>query len=821
MAKPALKVEIDFIGVPTATYQDVQLGTDGVVAFWRMNSVSSPLDDTRGAYDGVIEGTPTTTPGPHTLDTDVGLDFDGTSDAAFVASAAGLETKDPMSVEFWMRVPSIPGATRDIIAKRGAWLVQLNSAGRLVVTLKDDNSTASATGTGALVPGAWYHVAAVYTGAAIQLYVDAALEGTTAYAGGMGFEGAPILFAAAQSAASPTWVSRTIAVTGGAGTATGAKPASLADGDVLIAHMSFEGTPSVTATPAGWTQFASAATTGGLAPRSDRLFMKVITNAAGEPANYSWTLSGATSTALAIHRWTGVDNTAPIQQMYTAWSVTTTVGVGQHTPSSDRNMVAVFAAKHEGSVVVNAPSPAGSTNRSNDASGTTATIRLDTYTQTTAAQQTVSQTSGGTTGAFTQFYVVLNGAGRIFTPVALKDVSYWGRALTAMEVLQHRAQRRAGAGTWVDISADVRAARTTGGRQYELDRMEAATAGVRLRDLKRRYDPGNEASPLWPNVKPMKRIRISLVHLGTTYRVFTGYVERWPPQHRGPHVQEIALTAVDGFDALAQADVSGLIDTTFSGTQIGAVLTKALWPSGLRAIDAGQYVMRGEDELSGKALAIIQEIADSELGLFFMDASGNATFHDRARRGSNVRSTTSQARLIDTAGGTVYQDLDPSYDRDKITNEWEVSPHSDVVGGTPQTVRDPDSVAEFFLRSKPRQTRLASNADALAQGNQLLNETAQPNLRFDSLTVIPRNDAEWTAVLGLAVSDRVTVVREPVKTAAGTVYSRDCFIEGISWDLDPSRMAVTFKLSPVSSGDYYNTIVRDGPISYWRMDTVT
>lgn len=61
---------------------------------------------------------------------------------------------------------------------------------------------------------------------------------------------------------------------------------------------------------------------------------------------------------------------------------------------------------------------------------------------------------------------------------------------------------------WEDISAYVRGFDSQRGRQYELDRFEAGTLGVLLDNADSRFSPDNTQSPYWPDVVPMRRVRV-------------------------------------------------------------------------------------------------------------------------------------------------------------------------------------------------------------------------------------------------------------------------------------------------------------------------
>lgn len=825
---PVPVVEIDFQGNPTATYADIQKTQDNAISFWRMNSATTFLDE-RLAHNGTIIGTPSTTASPYSYDSDLAMAFDGSADGAYVSSANDLTSKSNFTISGWLRIDSLPGGTRDAVAKRGAWLLQVTSAGKLVWTLKDDLSTATVTTNTTLAVNTWYHVAAVYDSVNISVYINGVLDNSTAYTQGWEAWSQPLRWAVTPSTASPTYQSNQAGSTNGGGAITTTKPTSTANGDLLIAHVSLS-RDNVTATaPTGWTLLTqiSAGTANTFQYVKTWLYYKI---AASEPANYTWNFSGGISGSVTITRITGHDSIAPIANI--AYTVTdpqnfgTVHSAGSHIPNVPNSLILTFCdAGWNGGA---ASFTWGSGTEAYDAGSASSGSSMSYRTQASEAAFSVSATHSTPSTiamAANNIMLVIAGAGYTYLTASMKDWSFSDVARSTAELARDYAAKDSGTGTWTNVSASLRSVDVKGAsRQYELDQMEAGTTGIVLRDENRYFDPANTSSIYSPNVIPMRKIRGRTTYQGTVYDLFYTYVERWPPDYRALGYQEIDLTTVDGFDALALANVSGALDVGYSGTQIDRLLDKALWPKSARALDAGQYVMAAQTLSGTAALSAIQEIAASERGIFFIDQAGVATFHDSAHRGSFSRSTQSQVTFIDShsSSGIFYQDLNPSYDKDKIINDWTVAPDTSSFGAASQQLSDPSSVARFWRRSQTRTTRLVSNADALAQAGFLLNETSLPAQRFDSITVLPTSTAAYQACLGLAISDRVTVIRGTTPSWDGAVMTKDCFVEARTISAvggEPWRF--TFSLSPVSSGNYYSTILRDGPVSYWRMDTTT
>lgn len=110
----------------------------------------------------------------------------------------------------------------------------------------------------------------------------------------------------------------------------------------------------------------------------------------------------------------------------------------------------------------------------------------------------------------------------------------------------------------VDVSADYEMFTTVRGRNRELDEFQAGTAQVTLLDTSRKYDPSNTAGPYYPNLKPMRSLQLTGTWNGTTYPVFTGYVDSIESEYAGPPSGNATTTiyATDGFKVLEAADLA-------------------------------------------------------------------------------------------------------------------------------------------------------------------------------------------------------------------------------------------------------------------------
>jgi len=126
--------------------------------------------------------------------------------------------------------------------------------------------------------------------------------------------------------------------------------------------------------------------------------------------------------------------------------------------------------------------------------------------------------------------------------------------------------------TWVDVSSDLMNFHTRRGRQWELNRLEAGTATVRLRNQHGNYWPDNTTGSYTPNVLPWKRINL---RQGANLLTNPSFETADPPSGWS--------TLLDGDGAFARSAVVSKIGT-YSG-----VLSKVTggYADAYQAIDSG------------------------------------------------------------------------------------------------------------------------------------------------------------------------------------------------------------------------------------------
>jgi hypothetical protein len=352
--------------------------------------------------------------------------------------------------------------------------------------------------------------------------------------------------------------------------------------------------------------------------------------------------------------------------------------------------------------------------------------------------------------------------------------------------------------SWTDITTYVRQFTYQRGRQELLNQMQAGTGAALLRDEQSRFDPTNQRSPYYPNVVPMCPIRVRATVSAVTYDLCWHFVERWPRSMRvGSRYTERSLTTVDGFEALQGPSLAGKsYPAQLSGARVGAVLDDASWPAGRRAIDAGYATVPaaafGEtDETS--ALAHLQSVVeDGEVGLGYIDGAGRYAFINRHAL-ITAPYTTSQLTVADdrSRGSYVYQDATPDYGKDQIYNDWRTSRE----GGVTQRAYDQTSIDKYVRRTKQVTVLTTVDAEVIGHAQWRLHQFKDPLQRVASLTIKPEtNTALWTAVCGLEIGDRITVVEQAPGFPGPT--TADYVIQGLS---------VTLPIGPVIDASFtYN-----------------
>ena len=281
-------------------------------------------------------------------------------------------------------------------------------------------------------------------------------------------------------------------------------------------------------------------------------------------------------------------------------------------------------------------------------------------------------------------------------------------------------------------------------------------------------------------------------------------MERFPQNRTGPTYAETQVQAVDGFELLTNSVLPGAIyPLELSGARVTRVLDAASWSSSARSISAGQsniiaYTFGDIDFVD--PLSHLQNVSTSELGQFFIDAAGNATFRDRLSGISPAPlGTFTDQPSVDT-GDIGYADLKKSLDKDLIYNDWRGTRSG---GSIVQEALDSISITKYAQRAQSRTPLLPTDAETLMQMQSLLNAYKEPTIRVSEITVTPGNSiAAWLQVLTRDLGDMITARAHP--PGGGIPFVQDSLIQQIDFsvDKDPATTKVVYSLLQANPTSY-------------------
>jgi hypothetical protein len=373
---------------------------------------------------------------------------------------------------------------------------------------------------------------------------------------------------------------------------------------------------------------------------------------------------------------------------------------------------------------------------------------------------------------------------------------------------------------WVDISDRVRDFSIQAGRQTELGRTEVGGGRLLLMNQDRALDPTNAAGPYFPNILPMRHVRLRAVHEGVTYDLGRGYIRGWPQGWRARVAAEVPVEWEDAFSVLARYEMADFTARPVepAGARIEAVLTEFGWPgtgqvppgvtwwlvetAGSGELgdtttlgEAGRVIDPGRSEVlahvpEGNLLEYLLKVAeDTERGQLYVRPNGELTFHQRPVATGSPLAVFGD----DLAGGELrMRDLVLAYDDEKL---WTIGRVSIEGSSATHEASDAEAVAAYGPRVlSVSGTLFASEADAEALAGYLVGRFGRPRVRPERLTVLPRlqDAAEWSHVLGRELNDRILVRRRP--PGGGEAIEIDARIVGVGHEGNPRSWSTTWTL---------------------------
>lgn len=368
----------------------------------------------------------------------------------------------------------------------------------------------------------------------------------------------------------------------------------------------------------------------------------------------------------------------------------------------------------------------------------------------------------------------------------------------------------------VDVTQYVLRANIRRAYNRAADSFLAGSATVRIVDQTGLFNPANTSGALYGKILPMRKIRFLATNVGgTQYALGSMYVQSWKYQSpTGFDPAYVDLQCVDGFQLLNLATVTTVSGGTAGQTtaqRITSILDAADFPGGMRSISTtATTTVQADAGTSRSALAACQTVESTDLGAFYMDQNGYATFKSR----NDIITLQAQAytNFSDTGavGQIKYQAVSFDLSDFGLINNCTVT----ISGGTAQTATDATSQLTYFDHSRIRSSIAQTDADALSQAQMIIASRKEvgADLRMESMSVDAFDAADptrVTAALSLDVFDPIQVTQA---YPSGNVVSQTV-ITGVGYDITPNSFTTIFTTAqPFAVGFVLNSSV-DGVLN--------
>lgn len=374
-----------------------------------------------------------------------------------------------------------------------------------------------------------------------------------------------------------------------------------------------------------------------------------------------------------------------------------------------------------------------------------------------------------------------------------------------------------GADGWLNVVCDVREVHIARGMtrlQGPLTRTEAGSATVVIEDLARRFDPMVNADAVHPGV----RIRVRAWG-GTdpaapawTAVLFTGRIgSDFAVTYQQLGAPIVSLTAIDVIGPLALFDAFGRPDPGIgAGDNLRGRVTRVLAEVGLSPAtlatdsDVGYVATLTSSTLDG-GWDDVNRAADAELGRVWINAADQIV--TRAR-GSELTGPV-RGTLSDWHGETVDEDADEvhccytdpvvRFGTDSLTNRAVAARRVPSVAGTTVSPSALVQVDDTYSQARwtnnvpvaHRDTSLELETDGQLRpwAEWLVLAAAEPELRVDSVTPRPPDDAAWRAACSTDIGDRWAFRLHP---ELGATVASTLGVVGISHEITPDGWSITW-----------------------------
>jgi hypothetical protein len=347
-------------------------------------------------------------------------------------------------------------------------------------------------------------------------------------------------------------------------------------------------------------------------------------------------------------------------------------------------------------------------------------------------------------------------------------------------------------------------------RGYNLlqDQFEVGQCTFRVVDPNAYFNPQNTASPYYGKLLPLRKVKISGTYSGTTYTLFSGYIESY--NYTYPKDQDTGFVQIvcnDGFRLMNMTNitsVTGAANGNSTGTRINQILDQISWPASMRNVATGDNLVQNDPGTARQALPSLKNVEFVEQGAFYCDPDGNAIFKSRTQVLAAAGATATVFNN-DGSTGINYSGVTFANDDKLVIN----SASFQRIGGTAQTASDSTSIATYFPHSI-QQTNLVgyNDTDMLNAALSYVATRKDTTIRIDSLTLDLTTPSYGSGVIAALSLDYFSPVSITNYQQAGTVLTKSLEIVGVQHEISPNSWKTTFTTSePIIDGFILNSSI--------------
>jgi len=349
----------------------------------------------------------------------------------------------------------------------------------------------------------------------------------------------------------------------------------------------------------------------------------------------------------------------------------------------------------------------------------------------------------------------------------------------------------------VDLTPNVYDIKITRGRNIPNDQYVAGNAIIRVLDPDSYFNPQNVNSPYFGYLTPLRKIRVAATTSTTQAFLFSGYVTEYrytyPVNQETGYVDIYATDAFRLFQLASISSVTGQANGQDTGTRINKILDTMSFPNSMRTISTGQTICQADPATTRTGLDALKNCEFSEAGAFYINGAGTAVFKSRNQVVSSISGTPIE---FNQTTGIPYRNLVFAFDDKLIINGAKFT----IVGGTPQSYFNTNSIARYFLHQQNQENLVAQTDATAANLSATYVATRQETtLRIDKMVVdllAPAVPTDTMINLDYFSNLKITNVQPDGSTIVKTLQC-----QGLEWNINPKTfMCTVTTLEPITDG---------------------